>query len=182
MIEKIKKIVEEESKKPTNPFGYTAFIHISNVVKFGSPLAVDLKADKEIVELACWLHDWGSLIGKYDDHHIVGANEAERILTEFNYPNNKIEEIKHCIITHRGSKDFKRETLEAEIVACADAMSHFADVPDLFHLAYVTHKLSYGEGKTFVKNKLERSWRKINLPRGKEIITPYYNAIKLILE
>jgi len=181
MLTEIKKLVEEECNKESNPFLYTAFIHISNVVKFSKLLAQKLNADEEIVEIAAWLHDWGSLIGRYEDHHIAGAEEAERILKNFNYPQEKIEKVKHCILAHRGSKDIKRESIEAEIVASADAMAHFADIPDLFHLGYSTKKLSYEDGIKFVKEKLERSWNKI-MPEGKEIIKEKYKAALKILE
>ena len=183
--DKLREMVREECQKETNPFGYTAFIHIRGVVKYAKLLAQKFGVDEEICELSAWLHDWGSLIGKYEDHHIVGAEEAERILKGFNYPQDKIEKVKYCILTHRGnediSKDLKRKTLEAKILSSADAMSHFADIPDLFHLAYFTKGLSYENGKEFVKGKLQRDWKKI-MPTGKEIIREYYEAALKILK
>jgi hypothetical protein len=36
------------------------------------------------------------------------------------------------------------------------------------------------EGKDWVRNKLERSWKKL-IPEAKEIVLPKYEAVKLLL-
>jgi uncharacterized protein len=52
-------------------------------------------------------------------------NIAEKKLIELNYPTEKIELIKKCILHHRGSKKFTRENIEEQIIAEADVMSAF---------------------------------------------------------
>lgn len=181
LLKKLKIIVEEECKKDSNLFGYAIWEHIKKVVKFGKLLSEKLNVDKEIVEISAWLHDYGSIIGNYKNHHIIGAKEAEKILKQFNYPQERIEKVKHCIYSHRGSKNIPRKTLEAEIIASADAMSQFVDISSLFYLAYSTHKLNHQEGAKFIRKKIEQSWNKI-MPEGKEIVRKKYNSIMELLE
>lgn len=181
IIQEVKKIVERECKKHSNFYGYDAWRHhIIFVVKFSKMLAIKMKADKEILELAALLHDIGSLKGDYDNHHISGAEESEKILRKFRYPQEKIDKIKHCIYAHRGSKFIKRTTIEARCLASADAMAHFEDIPSLFSLAFVKLKMNVDGGVEYLLGKIERDWDKL-IPEAKEIIREKYKAIKLLL-
>ena len=150
------------------------------MLKYAKQLAEETGADKEIVELAVWLHDIASIRGEYENHHVSGAEHAEELLTKYEYPLERIEPIKHCILAHRGSKEIPRETIEAKCIADADAMSHFDNISSLFNLALVTRKLNAEESKKFVKNKLERSWNKLS-SGAKAMIKTQYDAAMQIL-
>ena len=54
----------------------------------------------------------------------------------------KIEKVKHCIHAHRGSKPIKRETVETDCVASADAMAHLDNIPSLLYFAFVRLKMN----------------------------------------
>ncbi len=182
VAEEVKKYVRKECKKDTNFFGISAYNHhFVSTVKYAKILAKKTGADEEIVEIAAWLHDIASILGNYENHHITGAEHAEKILKKYNYPKEKIKKIKHCIKAHRGSKDIPRETVEAECIADADAMSHFDNISSLFYLALVARKLDTNQAKKFIKEKLERSWKKIT-PRAKAIIKPKYEAAMVLLD
>lgn len=183
IVEKIRKLVEEECRKDKNFFGDEIWTyHILSVVKYGKFLARKLDADEEIVEIAALLHDIASIKDKdnYENHHLLGAEEAEKILKGFKYPQEKIEKVKHCIYAHRGSKSINRETLEAKCVASADAMAHFDGIPALLYLVFVRFGMDMVEGTKWLKDKLDRSWSKL-LPEAKEIIKDKYEATKIIL-
>jgi uncharacterized protein len=183
IVEKIRKLVEEECKKDTNIFGDKIWTcHILSVVKYGKFLATRLDADEEIVEVAALLHDIAGIKDRdnYENHHLFGAEEAERILKRFKYPQEKIEKVKHCIYAHRGSKSINRETLEAKCVASADAMAHFDGIPALLHFVFVRRGMDVDEGTKWLKHKLDRSWNKL-IPEAKEIIKDKYEATKIIL-
>lgn len=180
MIKEIEKLVEDVCKKENNYYGYRTWTHhISSVLKFARILAEKLDVDKEIVEIAALLHDYASVLNKefYQEHHIHGARLAEEILQKYNYPQEKIEIIKHCIISHRASKNIPRETKEAEIIADADSLAHFDNVNSLFHLAFVIHKMDCDEGTKWVLDKLERSWYRLS-DSTRDIIKDKYDAIK----
>ena len=139
-IRQIRKIVKE--KHHELDFKY----HIIPVVKNALLLAKKLNADREVVEVAAYLHDIGraknwkdiELLGNKnftgdeilkkiisDKHHLLGAEEAKKILLDLGYDNSFIKKVEHCILTHRGRVDPNPETEEAKIVSSADAMSHF---------------------------------------------------------
>lgn len=182
-LEEIRKLVEEECKKDTNIFGDEIWTyHILSVVEYAKLLAKKLNADKEIVEIAALLHDYAGIKDRnnYENHHMLSADEAEKILTQFKYPQEKIEKIKHCIQAHRGSKSIKRETVEAECVASADAMAHFDRIPSLLYFVFFRVGMNVDEGTKYVRRKLERSWSKL-IPEAKEIIKDKYEASMLIL-
>lgn len=182
IVEKVRKLVERECKKPTNTFGYGFWTeHIISVVKYAKMLAKRLDADKEIVELAALLHDIGVVKGDKKNHHISGAKEAGQILTKFNYPKEKIRAVKHCIFSHRASKFIKRKTVEAKCVASADGMAHFDEIAQLFESAFIRFKMNPEEASQWILDKLERDWRKLT-PEVKKIIQKKYKAIKLILK
>jgi uncharacterized protein len=182
IVEKVRKLVERECKKPANIFGHAFWTcHILPVVKYAKVLAKRSKADKEVVELAALLHDIGVIQGDKPNHHISGTKEAERILKKFNYPQEKIKRIKHCVFSHRASKSIKRESIEAKCVASADAMAHFDEIPQLFESAFIRFKLNPGEGKKWLLDKLERDWKKLT-PEARKLVKDKYEAIKLILK
>lgn len=181
ILERVKKIVKKECKKDSNIYGYDAWNHhVLRVVNIARELAKKLRANKEIVELSAYLHDIGGIKGDPENHHISGAKEAEIILRQFNYPENKIKKIKHCIYAHRGSKSIKKKTIEAECIATADAMAHFEDIPSLFSLVFKKHRMSIDEGVIWLRSKVERDWKKM-IPEAKEMMKKKYKAIKTLL-
>jgi len=184
LIDTIATIVEEQCKSKDNVFGYSGWTcHIVSVVKHAKILARKMGADEEIVELAALLHDYASVKDKnmYEEHHIYGAIEAEKLLQGLEYPQEKIEIIKDCILCHRGSVRKEQKTKEAVCVASADAMAHIDQVPSLLHLAYYQRGMDVKEGEEWVSRKIERSWNKL-CPEAKEIMKEKYESAKMVLE
>lgn len=184
MIKDIERIVEDACKRDSNAFGYGIWSHhIVHVVKYAKQLAEKLGADSEIVEIAALLHDYAGIKDSRleEEHHVYGAVEAERILTEYDYPADRIQLVKDCILTHRGSVPMQRMTAEAECIASADAITHVLNVPSLLHLAYATHGLGIDEGKEWVLKKLARSMAKL-CPEAREMIHHRYLQVRDVLE
>ncbi|MFH1409305.1 MAG: HD domain-containing protein [Nanoarchaeota archaeon] len=178
MIEKIKVMIlgycKENDQELWTP-------HITSVVKNAKLLAKKLDADEEVCEIAAWLHDIIKVRdGIKEMHHVKGSEEAERILTELNYPKEKIAEVKHCILTHSSDKRYPPESVEAKIVASADAMAHFEHFLGLAY--YVFHKQGYSieESRAWLKNKYKVAWSKL-MPEAQELMQERYDAIKLII-
>jgi uncharacterized protein len=178
MINEIKKLVLDLCKN-TN---WDWENHLESVAYYSKILAKKLNADEEICELSAWLHDIIKIRGgKKDYHHIEGSLEAEKILEKYNYPKQKILKIKHCIITHSSDKKYVPESIEAKIVASADALSHFDNLLSLAYYAFVLKKESTNQCKETLLKKYENSWNKLLIPEAKELAKPKYEAIKLIL-
>lgn len=181
VVEKIRNYVEEECKKPTSKYGYEPFPgHFIPVVKYSKLLGQKMNADLEILEISAWLHDIGSIIHGRENHHITGADIAEKKLMELNYPFEKIEKVKQCILSHRGSQEILRESIEAQILADADSMSHFDNIVGPLKAALVYEGLDQFDASNSVKNKLLRSFNKLS-PEAKEIIRPKFDAAMLLL-
>jgi HD superfamily phosphohydrolase YqeK len=183
MKEEISKIVEDACKRETNYFGYGIWTyHILLVVKYSKLMAEKLNADREVVEISALLHDYAGIKDHdlWEDHHLHGAVLAEQVLKKFNYPPDKIKQIKHCITSHRGSKNSQKRFKEAICLADADAMAHFDSIPSLFFMTFFSHKMNIDEASDWISQKLERSWNKLS-PQAKVIIKDKYKASKLLL-
>ncbi|SKC82167.1 HD domain-containing protein [Maledivibacter halophilus] len=183
IIESIEKEVEDKCKEENNVFGYGIWSHhILSVVKYAKLLAEEIGADIEIVEIASLLHDYAGIkdYTKHEKHHIYGALEAEMMLKKFNYPNDKIEKVKDCIISHRGSIQIEKKSKEAVCVANADAMAHIENIPSLLYFAYCKKGLGIDKGSQWVSKKIERSWNKLN-DEGRMLILDKYESAQKIL-
>jgi len=174
--DKIREIVKKEAEEEDWKY------HILIVEKYAKILADKLGADKEIVELAVLLHDIGRIKFSNKDHDITGSKEAEKILREEGYPEDIIKKVKHCIETHRASKDKKPETLEAEIIANADAMSHFDSLPLLIYWRG-KNKKGFEESIKWLEDKLDRDWnKKITISEAREMCKEKYKTSQKILK
>ena len=164
IIDYLKKEITRRAENKSNKFGIGVLYHIEAVVKNAEILADKYNADKEVCIIAAWLHDIASITDYdlYEEHHIHGAKIADEILKQFKYDENKIEIVKNCILNHRGSVDNKRLSKEEQIIADADAISHFDSIPSLLYLAYKEKKMSIENGAKFVKGKLARSYNKLS--------------------
>lgn len=182
IIEEIKKFVEEESLKTNSKYGYEPFVfHFRPMVKYAVELAEELEADKEVVEISAWLHDIGSVVHGREDHHLTGAKIAEDKLKELNYPTERIEMVKNCILNHRGSQNNNPRSLEEKIIIDADTLSNFDNIPGIFKAAFIYEGLTQGEAKEAVRKKLENKWNQLNFENSKKIIKPKYEAAMIIL-
>jgi HD superfamily phosphodiesterase len=182
IIEEIKKFVEESCKSPSSHYGHEIFFcHFIPMVAHAKNLAsMETNVDIEIVELAAWLHDIGSVTMGRRDHHITGAKIASEKLKELNLPKNKIEKIADCIYCHRGSQPIERKTKEAQIIADADTISAFDNLSGLFKAAVFHENLNQIQAKASVKQKLLNSWEKLS-PKARNLIRPKYEAAMILL-
>jgi len=183
IVEKVKRFVEAECKKPTSKYGYEPFLHhFVPVVEYAEKLANKLGGDKEVVLIAAWLHDIGSIVCGRDNHHITGARIAEKKLREFGYPQKKIELVKKCILNHRGSVGNSRDIIEEKIISEADTMSAFENISGLFKAAFVYEGKDQGQARKSVRQKLERKWKQLHFADSKRIIRPKCKAAMLLLK
>lgn len=190
-MDKYKKIISdvcEEVKNrcalPSNIYGRGAWDHhIKLVYEIATSMCEEYGAEYEVVALAALLHDIAAVTGKEftEEHHVFGAEMAEEILSGYDLDKDFIERVKMCVLNHRGSKPGEKTTPEEICIADADAMAHFYSIPSLFSMVYIEKKLSIDEGELFVYDKLLRSYNKLS-EKGKELITPYYEATKILFK
>ena len=175
--------VKRRCELPSNVYGMGAWDHhIKKVYEIAKLYALDYDADKEIVSLAALLHDIASVTDSSftKNHHIIGSYIAEDLLLYEDYPIERIELIKKCILNHRGSVLKEKNSPEEICLADADAMAHFYSIPSLLYMVYKEKGLSIDEGSKFVLDKLERSYNKMS-DKGKGLVLKQYNSAKDIL-
>ncbi|MDO8663227.1 MAG: metal-dependent phosphohydrolase, partial [Candidatus Wildermuthbacteria bacterium] len=91
-----------------------------------------------------------------------------------------IELVKKCILNHRGSQHSTRDSIEEKIVAEADVMSNFDNIPGIFKAAFVYENKGQGEGRIAVIEKLKRKWDQLCFENSKKIIKPKFEAAMLL--
>ncbi|MEK9155918.1 MAG: HD domain-containing protein [Patescibacteria group bacterium] len=183
IVEEIKEFVRSECEKPGSKYGAEPFAyHFAPVVEYAAKLVDELGGDREVVLLAAWLHDIGSIIEGRGNHHLSGARIAKQKLQELNYPPEKITQVVKCILNHRGSQASERGNIEEQIIAEADAMSAFDNFAGLFKAALVYEGKTQGEARDSVRQKLERKWQQLHFAKSKKIIEPKHKAAMLLLK
>lgn len=176
--------VKRRCELPSNAYGIGAWDHhIKIVYELAKKYANEYGASLEIVALAALLHDIASVtdVSYTEEHHIIGAKIAEQLLLKEDYPREKIELIKKCILNHRGSRLAEKNSPEEICVADSDAMAHFYSIPSLLSLVYREKNLSIDEGSKFVMDKLDRSYNKMS-DKGKNFVKKQYAAAKDVLK
>lgn len=182
IVREVKNFVEAECKKPTSKYGYEPFPHhFAPVAEHAARLADELGADKEVVLVAAWMHDIGSILYGREDHHVTGAKVAGEKLRELGYPPEKIERVKQCILNHRGSAPRERLSIEEQILAEADVMSNFDNISGIFKAAFVYEHLDQGAARDSVRKKLENKWNQLRFESSKRMIRPKYEAAMVLL-
>jgi len=185
IIDQVRKIVINECQKSRytiSPFPAYSF-HIQVVEKYSILLAKKLKANLEITQLGALLHDIGMIKHGKNNHELTGVSEAQKILNNLNYPKNKINRVSEIIRSHRGSKDIPPETLEAKIVANADAMAHYDILPALMEVALRENHNDGVKSYWWLYDKIERNWqKKLTIPYAREMMKEKYQAIKTVLD
>ena len=181
--EKMYEEVKRRCEQPSNTYGIGAWDHhIKIVYELSKKYADEYGANLEIVAIAALLHDIASItdVSFTAEHHIIGADIAEKLLLAENYPNDKIYLVKKCILNHRGSRLVDKTTPEEICVADSDAMAHFYSIPSLLSMVYREKEMSIDEGSKFVMEKLNRSYNKMS-EKGKKLVKRQYEAAKDIL-
>ena len=182
--EKMYDEVKKRCEQPTNAYGIGAWDHhIKIVYELAKKHASEYGAELEIVAIAALLHDIASVtdVSFTEEHHIIGAQIAEKLLVAENYPKEKIDLIKKCILNHRGSRLADKNSPEEICIADSGAMAHFYSIPSLLSMVYKEKGMSIDEGSKFVMDKLDRSYNKMS-NKGKELVKVQYEAAKSILK
>ena len=184
MIEKVRCFVKDECDKPGAKYPRAYDLHLVSVCGIAKDLAERFFADIEIVEIAAWLHDIGSIMVGRDNHHITGAKIAREKLNKFGYSKEKIDRVVECILNHRGSRESenKRVSIEAKIIAEADVLDAFNNISKQFLITLVYEKKSLEDAKESVLKKLNNKWNQLEFEGSKELIRSKYEAALVFLE
>lgn len=188
IIEVVKKHIIDLADE--NNYRWFYDLHQKEVAKSAEELLVYYPdANKEVVMLACWLHDIIHYTAKTSEeiiavkklHHINGAIETKKILDNIGLDEETTEKVMRCIERHRNSEGYKPETIEEKIVAAADTYSHFRSI---FYLTYFKfHPEDSIERMVQIDlEKLERDWRDLQIiPEAAKMAENRYFMLKEML-
>ena len=152
--------------------------HIQYVYKYVLLLSKDKDVDKEVLELSALLHDIAMTDKNLDRsrHNEYGSKIAEQLLRENNYPEDKIQFVKKCILNHSSKRAEYRTTLEERILVDADGLSHFDSINNLYNLAHNVMGLNDKDTVKYIQDKLTRDYNEIS-DELKYLINDKYNKI-----
>ncbi|MCK5081225.1 MAG: HD domain-containing protein [Candidatus Moranbacteria bacterium] len=181
IVKEVKKFVKEKCQKPTSKYGFEPFeCHFKPMVRWAKRLSNELGGDQEVILVAAWLHDIGSIVDGRENHHLTGVKIARKKLVELDYPENKIRLVEKCILNHRGSQNNKRESLEEKIVAEADVISNFDEIEGIFWYSFVHENKNQKEARKEVFDKLERKWKQLHFASSKKLLKPKIKAVRVL--
>ena len=152
--------------------------HIQYVYKYVCLLSKDKDVDHEVLELSALLHDIAMTDRTLDrsKHNEYGSEIAETLLRENNYPEDKIQFVKKCILNHSSKRAEYRTTEEEKILVNADGLSHFDSINNLYSLAHNVMELNDEETIKFIQDKLTRDYNEIS-NELKYLIQDKYNKV-----
>jgi len=158
---KIQKIVEKELSCSAHNMAHVMRVYNLCLLLAKSESNVNL----DILKTAALLHDIAKIKEDQDnsgniDHAILGAKMAEEILKKIGHDND-IEQVKHCISTHRFRSDNKPNTIEAKILFDADKL----DVIGTIGIAR-SYMIAGQYGQSIYSNTLIDEYIKKNLVGG----------------
>ncbi len=138
--------------------------HIQYVYKYVVLLSKNKNVDKEVLELSALLHDISMTDITLDRsrHNEFGADIAEQLLRDNDYPEDKIQLVKKCILNHSKRRSEYRTTEEEQILVDADGLSHFDAINRLYSLPKIVMGLSEEDSVRFVQDKLTGDYNELS--------------------
>ncbi len=152
--------------------------HIQYVYKYVCLLSKNKNVDHEVLELSALLHDIAMTDKTLDrsKHNEYSSEIAEKLLKENNYPGEKIQLVKKCILNHSSKRSEYRTTEEEKILVDADGLAHFDSITNLYNLAHNVMELNDEESIEFIQYKLTKDYNEIS-DELKHLIQDKYEKI-----
>jgi len=158
--------IEEEAKRYfAGASGCHDWSHVDRVRNLALTIGKKEKADLKILEAACLLHD----IGRKEEmdsngkicHAEKGSQIAEKFLLKLKLDKKDIENIKHCVISHRSRNEFIPQTIEAKVLYDADKLDSIGAVGvgrDFLFAGYIKKAMYTGREKEMLKKGKDMSY------------------------
>lgn len=147
--------------------------HIYRVLHHALVIAkTETNVDYDVLITACLLHDIGRPEQFADPalcHAVVGSEKAAAFLQTAGLPKDFIEQVCHCIITHRFSNRQTPESVEARILFDADKL-------DVVGALGIARTLQYQGKHDFPLYELQENG-KIELEQGKSFFREYHRKL-----
>ena len=165
---KIIKEIESEAKKYfVGASGCHDWTHVERVLNLALHIGKYEKADLDILTLACLLHDIGrkeemKSKGKFC-HAEKGAELAAKILVKHKIDQPAIDNITHCIISHRYRNQHIPKTIEAKVLFDSDKLDSIGAIGigrDFLFSGYLKNPLYTGNETKLLKLEKDQTYGK----------------------
>ena len=168
---------EEETKGTKDEYNIYKE-HIQHVYKYVIILSENKNVDREVLELSALLHDIAMTDKNLDraKHNEDGSVIAEQLLRQEEYPEDKIQFVKKCILNHSSKRSAFRTSEEEQILVNADGLSHFDAISNLYSLAHNVMEFNDEDSIKFVQDKLTSDYNEIS-PEIRYLIDDKYSKI-----
>jgi len=131
----------------------------------------------DVVQAGALLHDSGRVVFGCPGHHITGAIYTAFTLLRFGFSWEFTKQVVHCVASHHGNSRIKPKTLEARIVADADALSHFTEQDYLIGLRRKDGEERY-QAILWLRKKLRSDLEnKLTIPEARAKASSYYKKL-----
>ena len=135
-------------------------------------------ADKDLVRVLVWLHDYGKTID-FDNQYEATLVEGKKKLQEIGFDTAFVNEAIRSVeaIDKKMEIDLKQESIEVQIVSSADGCSHY--VGPFLHFWWWEHPKKNGkELMDDNRYKITKDWtRKIVLPEARAAFEARYTFL-----
>ncbi len=135
-------------------------------------------ADKDLVDVMVWLHDYGKMLN-FSDQYRTTLIEGRKKLTELGFEHDFIEKaVSYVELMDRKMEiDMYEAPLEVQIVSSADGCSHLVG-PFMYLWWRENPQKHFEELMRDNQRKAEKDWtRKITLPEARKAFEPRYRLI-----
>ena len=171
-------------RKPENALDASFFdLHLKVVAFYAVALADTLGADREVVEIASYLHDISAVmdIKTLLTHPINSGDIAEKLLLSEGYPYEKTIKVKQRILRHASPEALGKGTAEEDCLSNADAMSQIAVPAYWLYFTFCARKQSFEDGFDWYRNRVEAGWKAL-VPQAKVLAEDKYQVVRKCLE
>lgn len=180
LTQNLKNIVIEKSKDKS--FLHNDWFidwHLNIVEKIALELCgIYKEADKNIVLVLVWIHDYGKILDRDNQHNL--NHKAKELLLELGFDNEFVDKVMNYLelMEKKLEIDLGQAPIEVKIVSSADGASHFVGPFMNIYWKEFSHK-SINDLLSDNMHKINKDWeRKIVLPEIKEKFLNRYLFLK----
>ncbi len=157
--------------------------HVPLVAQYAEELSKVHGADVDLAVAGALLHDFGDVfVHRHDSSHTeVSRQQAVTILKKAEFSDTEITSVLNDIVVPHSCKDGNLpQTIEAKVLATADAMAHLGtDFYLQFSWMHLPEGKTYSEFISWVQEKLDRDFsKKIFFEEVKLQLESRYLALK----
>jgi uncharacterized protein len=175
-LKEIENYVRESLKEDKSGHDY---LHVMRVLKNALKISKNYpNADLEILSISCLLHDIAFKDRGVREHHLAGAKQAELILRNFHFPEDKIKKIKVVIEDHCGniSAPIRKNSelcIESKIMRDADNIDALGSIGIIRQIAFCTaNKIPFFKSKEDIFNESVYGGMKEIITWADKMLTP----------